>query len=172
VGKHAGGEYMQFETKEGKILMRDFNSGEALKLALYIEEVGSKFYDELFNRAESVQIKNELKFLKDEEEGHRKHFEQLYQHWGEGSLDNLEDDKLGLLAQKGIFGPIRKIRAEEILCDNAEALKFGASVKKRMIAFFNSILDQAQDREVRHVLEHIIEEEKKHLEKLKLLMAY
>jgi rubrerythrin len=163
---------MKYEIKDEKVVLSDFDPGEALRLAVYIEEEGAKFYDELMKRAQGKVIRNELGFLKKEETDHSKRFEKLYKKWCKCSMEELKEDALAFLAKGGIFGPIRKIHAEEILCDNAEALKLGATVKKRMIAFFNALLENADDAEVKKTLRKIIDEEKGHLDKLKILMAY
>lgn len=51
-------------------------------------------------------------------------------------------------------------------------LRFGATIKKRMFSFFRSLLEEIEDAEVREVLEDIIKQEERHLDKLKLLLAY
>ena len=163
---------MRFEEHNGKIVLKDFNPGEALKIAMYIEEEGARFYRELTGRTKEKQIRNELQFLWNEEESHRSSFEKLLQGWGGDTADDKDEDKLAVLAEKGIFGPIKRLRTEDILCNNAEALRFGATVKKRMVSFFRSLLEETKDVEARKVLWEIIAQEEQHLEKLKLLLAY
>jgi rubrerythrin len=163
---------MKFTEKNGKIILKDFNPGEAIKIAMYVEEEGARFYRELTGRTREKQIRNELQFLWKEEESHRSNFEKLLQKWGGDKADVTDEDKLAVLAEKGIFGPIKKLRTEDILCNNAEALRFGATVKKRMISFFQSLLAETDDIEARKVLQEIIAQEEQHLDKLKLLLAY
>jgi rubrerythrin len=164
---------MKYKEKNGKIVLKDFNPGEALKIAMYVEEEGARFYRELTGRTKDKQIRNELQFLWNEEESHRSNIEKLLRKWDGGDTVDVKDaDKLAVLADKGIFGPIKKLRTEDILCNNAEALRFGAVVKKRMISFFHSLLEETKDAESRKVLEEIIAQEEQHLDKLKLLLAY
>lgn len=95
------------------------------------------------------------------------------QKWDGGdTADVIDVDKLAVLADKGIFGPIKKLRTEDILCNNAEALRFGAVVKKRMISYFRSLLNETRDPHARRVLEDIIKQEERHLDRLNLLLAY
>ena len=163
---------MKFEWRGEDVVLKDFDPREALKLALYIEQEGERFYAELMSRTKEKKIRNELNYLREEEAGHGTNFQKLLESWGRGATVDLKEDKLEFLAEKGVFGPIRRIRAEDLLCDNAEALRLGATVKKRMIAFFNALLENAENAAVRDTLERIIKEEKKHLSTLKLLMAY
>ena len=89
---------MQFVDHNGKIVLKDFNPVEALRIAMYIEEEGARFYRELTNRTEDKQIRNELRFLWDEEEVHRDNFEKLLrtQNGGDRVKDKDEDKQLPL----------------------------------------------------------------------------
>jgi len=165
-------EGMKFEEQEGKIVLRDFDPAEALRIACYVEEEGARFYRELAGRIQEKQIQNELQFLFEEEKSHSENFEKLLNTLGGTTSEVQDEEKIAFLTEKGIFGPVKKLRAEDILCDNAEALRLGAFVKKRMISFFRGILDETKDRETRRVLEEIIKQEEQHLNKLKLLLAY
>ena len=164
---------MQFVEHNGKIVLKDFNPVEALRIAMYIEEEGARFYRELTNRTEDKQIRNELRFLWNEEEAHRDNFEKLLRTRNGGDrVKDKDEDKLALLVSQGIFGPIKKLRTEDILCNNTEALRFGVVIKKRMISYFSSLLDETKDPHARSVLEDIIKQEKLHLDRLNLLLAY
>jgi rubrerythrin len=163
---------MKFEEKNGKIVLKDFNAAEALRLALYVEEEGARFYRELADRAGDESIVNELEFLWKEEQSHRDRFLELLAKSGSGRADVPKGEDVELLTDRGIFGPIKKLRMEDILCDNAEALRLGATVKKRMISFFHSLRNNTKDNEAQKVIDEIIKQEEQHLQKLKLLLAY
>ena len=161
---------MEFVERDGKMVLMDFDPSEALMLAMYVEAEGARFYRELSRRTKQKHIVNELQFLLKEEESHSKTFKDLLVSMGGGVPEIPDEDVVASLT--GVFGPIRKLRTEDILCDNAEALRLGATVKKRMISFFQSLLEQTNNSEARRVLEDIIKQEERHLGKLKLLLAY
>jgi rubrerythrin len=161
---------MEFVERDGKMVLRDFDPSEALMLAMYVEAEGARFYRELSRRTKEKKILNELQYLLEEEESHSQTFKGLLISLSGGVPEIPEEDIVASLT--GIFGPIRKLRTEDILCDNAEALRLGATVKKRMISFFKSLLEETSNSEARRVLEDIIKQEERHLAKLKLLLAY
>ena len=161
---------MEFVERDGKMVLRDFDPSEALMLAMYVEAEGARFYRELSRRTKEKKILNELQFLLKEEESHSQSFKDLLISSGGGAPETPDEDMVASLS--GIFGPIRKLRAEDILCDNAEALRLGATVKKRMISFFQSLLEETSNSEARRMLEDIIKQEERHLDHLKLLLAY
>jgi rubrerythrin len=161
---------MQSENQGDEI--GNFTPHEYLRMAIYFEEEGARFYRELAGRTTDKRIKNELDFLWKEEEAHSAHFGKLLEAIGRSPSEALDDRRLTSLADRGVFGPIKRLRAEDILCDNAEALKLGAVIKRRMISFFHDLLDRTEDEKAKEVLKEIIEQEEHHLEKLMLLMAY
>ena len=164
---------MQFGEHNGKLELRDFNPAEALRIAMYVEEEGARFYKELTSRTQDKQIRNELRFLWNEEESHRSNFEKLLRKWDPGyDTSHKNEDGLALLVSQGIFGPIKKLRTEDILCNNAEALRFGIVIKKRMISYFYGLLEDTKDPDARRVVEDIIKQEERHLERLNILLAY
>ena len=164
---------MKSKEKNEKKPLKDFNPAEALRIAMYVEEEGARFYKELTSRTKDKQIRNELQFLWNEEESHRSNFEKLLRKRDEGENANIKDeDKIAILINQGIFGPIKKLRTEDILCDNAEALKLGIVIKRRMISYFRSLLEETKDPDAKLVVDDIIRQEERHLDRLNLLLAY
>jgi rubrerythrin len=53
-----------------------------------------------------------------------------------------------------------------------EALRFGAAVEQKTIDFYTDVKKQAKDAGVLKDLDGIIEEEKKHKQKLNIILAY
>jgi len=45
---------MKFKEKNGKFILKDFNPEEALRIAMYVEEEGARFYRELTSRTKEA----------------------------------------------------------------------------------------------------------------------
>lgn len=147
-----------------------FQIEEVYQFAAEIEQGGFDFYGRLIEASDNTRVKNELKFLRDEEAEHKAFF------LGELKKKGKAAGKLGAgleeLLQKEFIRPLEEFYRAGKITKTVEALRFGMQVEQKTIDFYGDLDRQAQDAGFRRELAAIIAEEKKHKQKLNLILAY
>ena len=144
-----------------------FNPQEIVKIAINIEENGKQLYGALEGKAKDRKLRIMCKYLKEQEEVHRKIFQEM--------LDNIEEyivhefspgeyeAYLEAIAAEYIFTQeIIKGKLEKGFRSDLEAVEFGIFVEKESILTY-SALREYMLIDKKAVLDKIIDEERKHL---------
>jgi len=147
-----------------------FQIEEVYQFAAEIEQGGFDFYGRLIEASDNTRVKNELKFLRDEEAQHKAFF------LGELKKKGKAAGKLGAgleeLLQRQFIRPLEEFYQAGKITKTVEALRFGMQVEQKTIDFYGELDKLAQDAGFRRELAAIIAEEKKHKQKLNLILAY
>lgn len=144
---------------------------EAYSLAITIEDEGYKFYEALAEKAENVQAKNELKYLRDEEKKHKAMFEKCLKDSGEEFKED-QSSVLHCWADEEIIKPMADALNEEKPTSSSEALRLGVQLEGKTIEFLESLKNAVKDKESLNALKNVIKEEKKHKKRLNIILAY
>ena len=151
--------------------VKNFDIAEAYKLAITVEEEGYKFYDDIVKNTENVRVKNELTYLRDEEQKHKAFFLKCLEKV-KSSGDTPGNKELRAWIEKEVLGPVKEFYKTSGPSNNNEALRVGAVVEKKTIAFFEALKKVVMDKDAVKDLETILEEETKHLKRINILLAY
>jgi rubrerythrin len=144
------------------------SADDLLEMAAMVEQGGFDFYARLTARSLDPRVRNELKFLRDEEAMHKSWFlGQLRARGGapRGALapalqQSLDDEFLGPL--------------EEVLqrggadVDTARALQMGSELEQKAIAFYTA-MQEVVEPGLKAELGRIMQEEEAHCRKLDLI---
>jgi rubrerythrin len=144
---------------------------EAYSLAITIEDEGYKFYDALAEKAESVQAKNELNYLRDEEKKHKAMFEKCLKDSGE-EYKRDESSVLHCWADEEIIKPMADALNANTPATSSEALRLGVQLEGKTIEFLESMKQAVKDKESLDAIKTVIKEEKKHKKRLNIILAY
>jgi rubrerythrin len=143
---------------------------ELFQFAAAIEQGGLDFYSRLIQASDDQRVTNELKFLRDEEAQHRIFF--LGELKKKGKTEVVMSPALNAALQAEFLGPLEEFYKSQKIRNNAEALRFGMAVEQKTIDFYTDLRGQSRDPGFLKDLDVIVEQEKKHKQKLNVILAY
>ncbi len=146
-----------------------FKLEDLYQLAYAVERKGYEFYGKLIDATDNDQVKNEMRFLRDEEETHQAFFAAELSKRGKGP--GSPGPELDSLLEKEFLGPLQKQLRDKTIAGFKEALHFGMELEQKSIDFYNA-LKAAHAATVAGDLDTIIAQEEKHKRKLKIILAY
>jgi rubrerythrin len=146
------------------------NASEILKVAIRIEENGEIFYRMMADKLESQQIKSTFIYLADEDNKHKRIFEDML-----SEADNYEPFEsypgeytayLRAYADEHVFSREKtgKLMAKKIKTA-AEAVKFAVGIELDSIHYYNELKNFVPENQ-KSIIDKIIEEERSHYLKL------
>lgn len=145
-----------------------FSAEETLKLAIKIEDNGRKFHEQMATDTDDEELAELFGKLADQEEKHKKTFEEMLGETLEEGEDlssllygKLEDSYLDVLADSKVFTSANEnIRAAKKASNRGELLGIAISLEKDKILYYYELLDKATSDRDRDIIEDIIEQEK------------
>ena len=148
-----------------------FGIEEMYQFAVTVEQGGYDFYGKLIDTCENTRVKNELKFLRNEEALHKAFF------LGELKKKKSKGEVVLSPGLKGVLDaefvrPMDEFYAAKKIAHTDEALRFGVALEQKTIDFYGDLRKQTGDAAFLKDLDAIIEEEKKHKQKLNIILAY
>jgi rubrerythrin len=163
---------MKIQEVNGKLSVVDFDEFQAYRIACQIEEDGIKFYKKLADAVSDPEVRQQIEFLKDQEQEHRVVFENGLLNLRAKKEDSSEDDDLLPSIDFEVFRPYDRIEGvEEALIDVTRALNLGVIVEDKSIQFYQHCQSQVQDVTVKAELDKIIEQEQSHKALLQSLLS-
>ena len=145
----------------GNILAPD----EVLKLAIEIENNGKEFYESMAIKVKEEDLKKLLDFLAQEEEKHRKIFEEMLENLGETEIVEAYSGEyqayMKALSDECVFTQkILKEKIERGFENPEQLLDFALRVEKDSIILYTEMKQHVLRNQ--SALDKIIEEERKH----------
>ena len=146
---------------------------EILRIAVRVEENGMGLYSSLENKTKNAKFKDIWKFLGEQEEKHRKVFQDMLDNAGDYIVDEFNpgeyDAYMRALASSYIITQkLIEQKTKQPFSSDIEAVEFGIYVEKESILTYSALRDYVLTAK-QPVLDKVIEEEKKHLVQLTLL---
>jgi rubrerythrin len=147
-----------------------FKAAEILKTAIRIEENGIIFYREMLNKFKAQELQEIFSFLADEDERHRKIFEEMLskteQYEMTDSYSGEYEAYLHAFADEHVFSKEKtgQLMANKVK-DIKEAIQFGIEVELDSINYYQEIKRFVSDYQ-KTVIEKIVDEERGHFLKL------
>ncbi len=155
-----------------------FNADEIFSIAIKIEENGKAFYHEVAGSTEDPDIKNFFQQLEKEELDHKNRFLDLKSSLPDSASqetiwdpDNETDSYLKMMADMNIFRSKNDVEEKLRNIGNVkDAVRFAISFEKDSVLFYLLMKDFTEESKGREFIDQLIEEEKKHLKSLALLL--
>jgi rubrerythrin len=134
------------------------------------EDIGFDFYNRIIEGSDNQRVKNEMAFLRDEEARHKAFFQK--QLAGKGSTEKKISPELQKLLDAEFLKPMDELYRTKRIGSNAEALRFGMDIEQKTVDFYTALKEKQNDPAFGKDLDVIIDEERKHKQKLNLILAY
>jgi rubrerythrin len=149
-----------------------YSWSELVEMAIQVEKTGEKFYRDSAARSEG----RSTEFFKELADAERVHAEIFYSLLPDGFVEgskgiDAEEAKeyIGAIVGQGLLGYLRGSDATSF--DSArEILEFALGFEKESVGFYTSLKDHVTDASG-PVVERIIAEEKKHIERIEAMLA-
>ncbi|HIE35867.1 MAG TPA: hypothetical protein EYP89_01350 [Candidatus Omnitrophica bacterium] len=124
----------------------------------------------LEGKAKDEEVKKVWKFLKEQEEEHRKVFQEMLENVGEYIVYEFSPGEyeayLKAIASMYIFSPqLIEEKAKTLFNSDLEAVEFGIYIEKDSILVYSAFKEYMMTSK-QHILEKVIDEEKNHLVRL------
>ncbi len=148
-----------------------FSMREVIEMAIATERSGQAFYQNASKLARENSLKELFQYLAEEEEKHRKIFQNFYNTLKEKpeiTPYNWEEAKLyleALVDSKFFASPEKAINLAKEAKDELEVINSAMSFEKETLLFFYQILEMIKSQE-QELVKKIIEQEKKHIQRL------
>ena len=147
-----------------------FKIEDVFQMAVAVEQGGYDFYQKIIDNTDNPRVKNEMKFLRDEEAKHKAFFAK--------GLKAAESPSKGMspavksLLEKEFLAPMEEMYRSKKIARNDEALRFGMQLEQKTIDLYEGLKKLKDDPVFLKDLGAVIEEEKKHKATLNLILAY
>jgi rubrerythrin len=143
---------------------------EILKIAIKVEENGKKLYGILEEKAKDEEIKKIWRFLKEQEEEHRKVFQKMLENVGEYIVYEFSPGEyeayLKAIASMYVFAPqLIEEKTKTLFKSDLEAVEFGIYIETDSILVYSAFKEYVMNSK-QHILEKVINEERNHLVRL------
>ncbi len=150
-----------------------FSPQEILRIAVKVEERGKKLYETLEKKTAAGKLNDLWKYLKEQEEIHRKTFQGMLDKVGDYIVPELTPGEYGAyiraIGSSYIFTEeLIEKKLKENFASDLEAIDFGLHIEKESILTY-SALRQYLMADKWPVLDKVIAEEKEHLVRLMVL---
>jgi rubrerythrin len=157
---------VSLEANLGKYAIDDL-----FQMAVVIEQGGWDLYTRLMDGSDKPQVKNELKFLRSEEESHKAFFVEQLKKRGK-AVEGKVSPELHTLLQKEFLGPMERHFAAKSPATHSDTLRFASDLEQRTIDFYTGMKAGRTDAAFMADLDKIIAQEQKHKQKINIILAY
>jgi rubrerythrin len=140
------------------------------RMAITVEQGGFDYYNKIIESTDNKRVKNEMAFLRDEEARHKAFFQK--QLAGKGSGEKKITAELQKLLEAEFLKPMDEMYKSKKIGSNADALRFGMDIEQKTVDFYTALKQKQNDPEFGKDLDVIIDEERKHKQKLNIILAY
>jgi rubrerythrin len=151
----------------------NFSPQEILKIAIKVEENGKKLFGILEEKASAEKIKSVWRYLKEQEEVHRKVFQDMLDNAGDYIVYEFSPGEyeayIKAIAASYIFTTrLVERKIKDGFASDQEAVDFGIHIEKESILTYTALREYVQTSK-QVILDKVIKEEKGHLVKLTAL---
>ena len=147
-------------------MTEQYHPQEIIKIAINIEEKGKELYASLEEKSNDLKLKEMWRYLKDQEEEHRKTFTQMLEHISDYIVYEFSpgeyDAYLAGIASEQVFSPkLIEEKTKQGFSSDLEAVNFGIRIEKDSILVYMALRPYVAVQK-QEVLDKIIQEEKQH----------
>jgi len=144
---------------------------EVFNVAMYLEEAGIKFYEEMSKKIKKSAISKLFLQLAKDEKKHRQIFLGLRDEFSKSFADEiwtiepLEKEYLRNLVETGVFYEVAHLPAMTVKTLNEkDVFSIGIQAEKDSILFYTTVSEKSLGSSTKEAFNKVIQEEKKHLD--------
>lgn len=149
----------------GEIVIADFSSSQAFKIAIRMEKDGIAFYRDLQGKVKDQETMREISFLIQQEQEHLKTFQARLEEEKALVDDDFEEDDIVSFINSKVFDPGLEGACARAMDHRHTALEEAMAMERRSMAFYEGCYKNASAQEAKDAFEKIWREEKSHLKK-------
>ncbi len=124
----------------GEWNLAEFKLEDLLQMAVLVEQKGYDFYSAVIEKSPERRVKNEIRFLREEEARHKVLFQEMLKKKGKSASGRLSA-ALDALLRREFTDPLEELISSKKIESNAEALKFGVSMEQKIVDFYAVLKD-------------------------------
>jgi rubrerythrin len=151
--------------------LADFRIEDLLSMAVAMEQKGYDFYSAVIEKNPERRVKNEIRFLREQEARHKSLFHDMLKKIGK-SASGTVGGALDAILQREIIRPLEDLLSSKKIESNSDALSFGAAMEQKSIDFYTGLAALPGAALLAPDIAAIITEEESHKRKLNVMLAY
>ena len=151
--------------------LADFQVEDLLSMAVIMEQKGYDFYSAVIEKSPERRVKNEIRFLREEEARHKALFQDMLKKKGKSTSGKVSA-ALDVVLQREVIHPLEELLASKKIESNSDALSFGAAMEQKSIDFYKGLAALPGAATLGADLAAIITEEEGHKHKITVMLAY
>jgi rubrerythrin len=144
---------------------------ELLSMAVILEEKGYDFYTALIENSPQRSVKNEIRFLCEEEAKHKAVFQDMLKKRGKPA-SGAPGAALEKILRQEIIIPLEDLLSSKKIASRDDALRFGVAMEKKSIELYTALAALPAAASLAEELAAIVAQEEGHLRTLTVMMAY
>ena len=151
--------------------LAEFKLEDLLQMAMLMEQKGYDFYSAVIERSPERRVKNEIRFLREEEARHKTLFQEMLKKKGKSASGKLSA-ALEALLKREFTTPLDELISSKKIESSEEALKFGISMEQKIVDFYAVLKDLPGASAVAADLATVSTEDQAHVTKLNAMLFY
>jgi rubrerythrin len=151
--------------------LAEFKLEDLLQMAVAMEQKGYDFYSAVIEKSPERRVKNEIRFLREEEARHKTLFQEMLKKKGKSASGKLTA-ALEALLRREITVPMEELISSKKIETNEEALKFGILMEQKIVDFYAALKDLPGASAVAADLATVNAEDQAHVGKLNAMLFY
>ena len=151
--------------------LADFQVEDLLSMAVVLEQKGYDFYSAVIEKSPERRVKNEIRFLREEEARHKTLFQDMLKKKGK-SASHKVSAALEKILQREVIHPLEELLSSKKIESNSDALGFGVAMEQKSIEFYMALAALPGAAPLASDIAAIINEEEGHKRKLNVMLAY
>jgi rubrerythrin len=151
--------------------LAEYKVEELLQMAVLMEQKGYDFYSAVIEKSPERRVKNEIRFLREEEARHKVLFQEMLKKKGKSASGRLSA-ALEALLRREFTNPLDELISSKKIESNEEALKFGVSMEKKIIDFYAVLKELPGASALAADLATVSAEDQAHVSKLNAMLSY
>jgi len=151
--------------------LAEFKVEDLLQMAVLMEQKGYDFYSAVIEKSPERRVKNEIRFLREEEARHKVLFQEMLKKKGKSASGRLSA-ALEALLRREFTNPLEELISTKKIESNEEALKFGVAMEQKVIDFYAVLKDLPGASPLAADLATVSAEDQAHVSKLNAMLSY
>jgi rubrerythrin len=149
----------------------EFKLEDLLQMAVLMEQKGYDFYSAVIEKSPERRVKNEIRFLREEEARHKTLFQDMLKKKGKSASGKLSA-ALEALLKREFTAPLDELISSKKIESNVEALTFGVGMEQKIIDFYAVLKDLPGASPLAADLATVSAEDQAHVSKLNGMLSY
>jgi rubrerythrin len=155
----------------GEWNLAEFKVEDLLQMAVIIEQKGYDFYSAVIEKSPERRVKNEIRFLREEEARHKVLCQDMLKKKGKSASGKVSA-ALDVLLRREFTDPLEELISSKKIESNEEALKFGIAMEQKIVDFYAALKDMPGAAPLAAELAIVSAEDLAHVSKLNAMLSY